>query len=109
VPNDVILAVYAAVVAITVIRWRRAAPPASCCTSRSSQYVTGDAWDDQIAAGVMLFRGFQWFLVIPVSPSAAHRRSVSRHMAAGDGQPAQASRRRRRDRQDHEFTDSRSA
>lgn len=86
-PNDIILAVYAAVVAITVIPLAPggAGLPELLYISFFTQYVPGDAWDDQIAAGVMLFRGFQWFLVIPVGYIALllHRRRTQRRPAAG--------------------------
>lgn len=87
-PNDIILAVYAAVVAITVIPLAPggAGLPELLYISFFTQYVPGDAWDDQIAAGVMLFRGFQWFLVIPAGYIALllHRRSVRRRPAGGE-------------------------
>jgi uncharacterized protein (TIRG00374 family) len=67
-PLDVILAVYAAVMTITLlpIAPGGAGLPELLYISFFTRYVGNDSWDDLIAAGVMLFRGMSWFLPIPV-------------------------------------------
>jgi putative heme transporter len=67
-PADVILAVYAAVVAITVIPIAPggAGLPELLYIAFFTRYVADPQYDDAIAAGVMLFRVFQWFALIPV-------------------------------------------
>jgi uncharacterized membrane protein YbhN (UPF0104 family) len=67
-PPDVILGVYAAVMVITLlpIAPGGAGLPEVLYISFFTSYVTNPAYDDTIAAGVMLFRGMTWFLPIPV-------------------------------------------
>jgi uncharacterized membrane protein YbhN (UPF0104 family) len=67
-PLDVILAVFAAVMTITLlpIAPGGAGLPELLYISFFTQYVGNPSWDDLIAAGVMLYRGMSWFLPIPV-------------------------------------------
>ena len=67
-PPDIVLAVYAAVMVITLlpIAPGGAGLPELLYISFFTQYVDDPAWNDTIAAGVMLFRGMSWFLPIPV-------------------------------------------
>ena len=67
-PPDIVLAVYAAVMVITLlpIAPGGAGLPELLYISFFSNYVGDPAWNDTIAAGVMLFRGMSWFLPIPV-------------------------------------------
>ena len=67
-PPDIVLAVYAAVMVITLlpIAPGGAGLPELLYISFFSSYVGDTAWNDTIAAGVMLFRGMSWFLPIPV-------------------------------------------
>lgn len=67
-PPDIVLAVYAAVMTITLlpIAPGGAGLPELLYISFFTTYVSDPAWDDAIAAGVMLFRGMSWFVPIPV-------------------------------------------
>src|SRR4051812_18019053 len=67
-PADVILAGYAAVMAITLlpIAPGGAGLPEVLYIGFFTNYVANPALDDAIGAGVMLFRGMTWFLPIPV-------------------------------------------
>ena len=67
-PPEVILAVYAAVMVITLlpIAPGGAGLPEVLYIGFFTNYVTDASWDDAIGAGVMLFRGMSWFLPIPV-------------------------------------------
>jgi uncharacterized membrane protein YbhN (UPF0104 family) len=67
-PPDVILGVYAIVMVVTLlpIAPGGAGLPELLYISLFTRYVADPAWDDLIAAGVMLMRGMSWFLPIPV-------------------------------------------
>ena len=67
-PTDVILATYAAVMAITLIPIAPggAGLPEILYIGIFSRVAADPAMDDVIAAGVMLFRAVTWFLPIPV-------------------------------------------
>jgi putative heme transporter len=67
-PPAIVLAVYAAVMVITLlpIAPGGAGLPELLYIGFFSTYVGDTAWNDAIAAGVMLFRGMSWFLPIPV-------------------------------------------
>jgi uncharacterized membrane protein YbhN (UPF0104 family) len=67
-PNDVVLATYAAVMAITLIPIAPggAGLPELLYIGIFTAYVADPALDDIIGAGVMLFRVATWFLPIPV-------------------------------------------
>jgi uncharacterized membrane protein YbhN (UPF0104 family) len=67
-PFDIILGVYAAVLAITVlpIAPGGAGVPELLYIWAFTSIVDTTAYDDAIAAGVMLMRAFQWFIPIPV-------------------------------------------
>jgi uncharacterized protein (TIRG00374 family) len=67
-PPEVILAVYAAVMVITLlpIAPGGAGLPEVLYIGFFTGYVADTSWDDAIGAGVMLFRGMSWFLPIPV-------------------------------------------
>jgi uncharacterized membrane protein YbhN (UPF0104 family) len=84
-PADVVLGVYSVVLAVTVIPISPggAGLPELLYITLFTRYA-GDAYGDQIAAGVMLFRGFQWFIPIPVGYVALflHRRSERRRSAS---------------------------
>jgi uncharacterized membrane protein YbhN (UPF0104 family) len=71
-PANVVLAVYAAVMTITLlpIAPGGAGLPELLYISFFTRYVGNPAWDDLIAAGVMLYRGMSWFLPIPVGYAA---------------------------------------
>ena len=79
---DAILAVYATVMAITLlpIAPGGAGLPELLYISFFTRIVGDPAYDDLIAAGVMLMRGMSWFLPIPVGyvvlllQRRAHRR-----------------------------------
>ena len=68
IPPEIVLAVYAAVMVITLlpIAPGGAGLPELLYISFFSSYVGDPAWNDAIGAGVMLFRGMSWFLPIPV-------------------------------------------
>ncbi len=94
-PPDVVLAVYAAVMTITLlpIAPGGAGLPELLYISFFTAYVADPAWDDLIGAGVMLFRGMSWFVPIPVGYLAlfVERRRERRRIAtalAGEGPPA---------------------
>ena len=67
-PPEIVLAVYAAVMVITLlpIAPGGAGLPELLYIGFFSSYVGDPAWNDAIGAGVMLFRGMSWFLPIPV-------------------------------------------
>ena len=67
-PPEIVLAVYAAVMTITLlpIAPGGAGLPELLYITFFTNYVADPAWDDAIAAGVMLFRGMSWFVPIPV-------------------------------------------
>ena len=67
-PPEIVLAVYAAVMVITLlpIAPGGAGLPELLYISFFSSYVGDPDWNDAIGAGVMLFRGMSWFLPIPV-------------------------------------------
>jgi uncharacterized membrane protein YbhN (UPF0104 family) len=81
-PPDIILGVYAVVMVITLlpIAPGGAGLPELLYISMFTNIVADPAWDDLIAAGVMLSRGMSWFLPIPVGYVTLfiHRRSVKR-------------------------------
>jgi putative heme transporter len=82
IPWDVVLGVYAVVLAVTVIPISPggAGVPELLYIALFSRYVGNDAYTDAITAGVMLFRAFQWFVPIPVGYVALylHRRANRR-------------------------------
>ncbi len=82
IPWDVVLGVYAVVLAVTVIPISPggAGVPELLYIALFSRYVGNDAYTDIITAGVMLFRAFQWFVPIPVGYVALylHRRANRR-------------------------------
>jgi uncharacterized membrane protein YbhN (UPF0104 family) len=86
-PPDIILAVYAAVMTITLlpIAPGGAGLPELLYITFFTSYVADPAWDDLIAAGVMLFRGMSWFVPIPVGYLAlfVERRREKRRATAG--------------------------
>jgi putative heme transporter len=65
---DIVLGVYAAVMTITLlpIAPGGAGLPELLYITFFTALLDDPAWDDAIAAGVMLFRGMSWFLPIPV-------------------------------------------
>lgn len=67
-PPDVVLAVYAAVMTITLlpIAPGGAGLPELLYITFFTNYAADPSVDDAIAAGVMLFRGMSWFVPIPV-------------------------------------------
>ncbi|HEU0242429.1 MAG TPA: lysylphosphatidylglycerol synthase domain-containing protein [Candidatus Limnocylindrales bacterium] len=67
-PPDIVLGVYAAVMTITLlpIAPGGAGLPELLYITFFTTLVDDPAWDDAIAAGVMLFRGMSWFVPIPV-------------------------------------------
>ena len=93
-PPDIVLAVYAAVMVITLlpIAPGGAGLPEVLYISFVTSYVADPAWDDAIGAGVMLFRGMSWFLPIPVGYIALlfQRRGVARERAAREASGEQA-------------------
>jgi uncharacterized membrane protein YbhN (UPF0104 family) len=88
---EVILAVYAAVMVITLlpIAPGGAGLPEVLYIGFFTSYVADPAWDDAIGAGVMLFRGMSWFLPIPVGYIALliQRRGVQREREAAATAP----------------------
>ncbi|HYO41955.1 MAG TPA: lysylphosphatidylglycerol synthase transmembrane domain-containing protein [Candidatus Limnocylindrales bacterium] len=86
-PADVILAVYAVVMAVTLLPLAPggAGLPELLYISLFGRVVSDPAYDDLIAAGVMLMRGMSWFLPIPVGYVVllAQRRAHQRRSAAG--------------------------
>jgi putative heme transporter len=95
-PPDVILGYYAAVMVITLlpIAPGGAGLPEVLYIGFFTGYVTDPAWDDAIAAGVMLFRAMTWFVPIPVGYLALlfQRRGVAKERARAEaaGEPAPA-------------------
>jgi putative heme transporter len=90
IPADVVLLVYAVVMLITLIPIAPggAGLPELLYITLFTRYVGDPALNDMIAAGVMLYRGFTWFLPIPVGYIVLmlHRRSV-RGAASAGGEP----------------------
>ena len=91
-PPDVILGYYAAVMVITLlpIAPGGAGLPEVLYIGFFTSYVANPAYDDAIAAGVMLFRAMTWFVPIPVGYIAllVQRRGVAkdRERAAAAGE-----------------------
>jgi len=67
-PPEIVLGVYAAVMTITLlpIAPGGAGLPELLYITFFTSIVADPAWDDAIAAGVMLYRGMAWFVPIPV-------------------------------------------
>jgi uncharacterized protein (TIRG00374 family) len=67
-PPEIVLGVYAAVMTITLlpIAPGGAGLPELLYITFFTSIVADVAWDDAIAAGVMLYRGMAWFVPIPV-------------------------------------------
>ena len=90
-PPEVVLAVYAAVMVITLlpIAPGGAGLPEVLYIGFFTNYVTDASWDDAIGAGVMLFRGMSWFLPIPVGYVALliQRRGVRQEREAKAATP----------------------
>ncbi|HEX5828639.1 MAG TPA: lysylphosphatidylglycerol synthase domain-containing protein [Candidatus Limnocylindrales bacterium] len=84
-PADIVLAVYAAVMTITLlpIAPGGAGLPELLYITFFTNYAADPAVDDAIAAGVMLFRGMSWFVPIPVGYLALYleRRREKRRAA----------------------------
>jgi len=72
IPWDVILAVYAFVLAFTLVPLSPggAGIPELIYIWAFTSYVGDPSWDSAIAAGVMLMRAFQWFIPIPAGYAA---------------------------------------
>lgn len=83
---DIVLAVYAAVMVITLlpIAPGGAGLPEVLYIGFFTNLVADPSWDDAIGAGVMLFRGVSWFLPIPVGYVALllQRRGVRKEREA---------------------------
>ena len=94
-PADVILAVYAVVMAVTLlpIAPGGAGLPELLYISLFGRVVADPAYDDLIAAGVMLMRGMSWFVPIPVGYVVllVQRRAHRRRSATGQPEPPPAS------------------
>ncbi len=89
-PWDWVLAVYAMVMAITLIPIAPggAGLPELLYISFFNRLVLDPAYQDQVAAGVMLMRGMSWFLPIPVGYVVllVQRRSRQHRPAAGEAE-----------------------
>ena len=89
-PPDIILAGYAIVMVVTLlpIAPGGAGLPELLYIGLFTAYVNDPAWDDLIAAGVMLMRGMSWFVPIPVGYLVLlwERRMFKRHVADGSVQ-----------------------
>jgi uncharacterized membrane protein YbhN (UPF0104 family) len=87
-PPDIVLGVYAAVMTITLlpIAPGGAGLPEILYITFFTALVDDPAWDDAIAAGVMLFRGMSWFVPIPVGSLALWiaRQRERRHPTAAE-------------------------
>jgi uncharacterized membrane protein YbhN (UPF0104 family) len=86
-PPDIILAGYAIVMVVTLlpIAPGGAGLPELLYIGLFTNWVGDPAWDDLIAAGVMLMRGMSWFVPIPVGYLVLlwERRMFKRHVADG--------------------------